>query len=133
MAEKPLDGHPACPCGSGVDYAGCCGRYIDGDGIPDTAETLMRSRYTAFVRCDEAYLLATWHPATRPSRVRLDPGQRWLGLQVRSTRDGGLDNHVGSVEFVVRYKIDGRGHRLHEISRFECIGGRWYYRDGEHL
>ena len=93
----------------------------------------MRSRYCGFVLRDEAYLLATWHPDTRPSRVRFDEQQRWLGLSVRSTEDGGADDTAGTVEFVARFKIIGRGHRLHEISRFERVDGRWYYLDGQHL
>lgn len=93
----------------------------------------MRSRYTAFVLLNEDYLLATWHPDTRPSRVRLDERQRWLGLKVRATAAGGEADTTGTVEFVARFKIDGRGTRLHEVSRFERLQGRWYYRDGEHL
>ena len=93
----------------------------------------MRSRYWGFVLCNEAYLLATWHPDTRPSRVRLDDGQRWLGLSIRSTEAGGSDDDTGTVEFVARFKVDGKGHRLHEVSRFEKIDGRWYYLDGQLL
>ena len=93
----------------------------------------MRSRYCAFVRGDEPYLLATWHPATRPGRVQLDTQARWLGLSIRATEAGGPDDMTGTVEFVARYKIDGKGTRLHEISRFEKIDGRWYYLDGQHL
>ena len=91
----------------------------------------MRSRYTAFALGDEAYLLATWHPRTRPSRVRLNPEQRWIGLSIRDAP--AVDGERGEVEFVARYKVSGRGHRLHERSRFERIDGRWYYLDGDHL
>ena len=122
-----------CPCGSKLEYRRCCGRYLNGGEIPRTAEQLMRSRYSGFVLCDEPYLLATWHPDTRPSRVRLNEQLRWLGLSIRSVEAGGEDDSVGIVEFVARFKVDGRGHRLHEISRFEKIGGRWYYLDGSHL
>lgn len=92
----------------------------------------MRSRYCGFVTRDELYLLATWHPETRPSKVRLDEKQRWLGLSVRATEEGGVNDATGTVEFVARFKVDGKGHRLHEISRFEKIDGRWYYLDGQH-
>lgn len=92
----------------------------------------MRSRYTAFSRGYSDYLLSTWHPATRPSRVRLDPGQRWIGLRVVRTESGGQEDAIGTVEYIARYKEAGRGHRLHEVSYFERIGGRWYYRDGDH-
>ena len=93
----------------------------------------MRSRYTAFVQRDEEYLRATWHPDTRPSRVSFDARQRWLGLRVRATEEGGRGDAGGTVEFVARFKIDGRGHRLHEISRFAQVDGRWFYLDGRHL
>lgn len=122
-----------CPCGAALEYDQCCGRYLNGAEVPKTAEQLMRSRYCGFVLCDEPYLMATWHPDTRPSRVRLDRQERWLGLSIRSTDAGGTDDMTGTVEFVARFKIDGKGHRLHEISRFEKIDGRWYYLDGQHL
>jgi SEC-C motif-containing protein len=93
----------------------------------------MRSRYCAFVLRDELYLKTTWHPDTRPSRVRFDENQRWLGLKICTSEAGGLDDIHGVVEFVARFKIKGKGHRLHEISRFERIDGRWYYRDGQHV
>ncbi len=93
----------------------------------------MRSRYCAFVVCDQAYLLATWHEETRPSKVRFNDKHRWLGLRIRATDGGGEHDLSGVVEYVARYKVDGKGHRLHEVSRFLKSGGRWYYRDGEHL
>ena len=93
----------------------------------------MRSRYAAYVLGDEAYLLATWHPDTRPATLDLTtaPPPRWLGLQVKAHRP--LDAEHATVEFVARYKINGRAHRLHEISRFEKHAGRWVYRDGDLL
>ncbi len=93
----------------------------------------MRSRYSAFARGETDYLLATWHPETRPSRVRLDPGQKWIGLSIKATEAGQQEQGEGTVEFVARFKVAGKGHRLHERSRFEKIDGSWYYLDGEHL
>ena len=134
MARKaPCPDNTICPCGSRLDVGRCCDRFIGGEELPETAEQLMRSRYSAFVLCNEPYLLATWHPDTRPSRVRFDQKQRWLGLQVRAIQAGGVADDTGSVEFVARFKVDGKGHRLHEVSRFERIDGRWYYLDGKHL
>ncbi len=93
----------------------------------------MRSRYSAYVLGDETYLLATWHPDTRPATLDLAtaPRPRWLGLQVMAHRP--LDAEHATVEFVARYKINGRAHRLHETSRFEKLAGRWVYRDGDLL
>lgn len=90
----------------------------------------MRSRYTAFVLRNVAWLLATWHPTTRPSDLNLneEPAPQWLGLQIR--RFEAQDTDYATVEFVARYKVKGRAHRLHEISRFERRDGHWFYRDG---
>ncbi len=90
----------------------------------------MRSRYSAFVREDTATLLATWHPRTRPAALELEPGLRWLGLEVRDHRATGADR--AEVEFVARSRpTTGAAHRLHERSRFLREDGRWYYLDGE--
>ena len=119
----------ACLCGSGTLYAECCGPYHDGTPAP-TPEALMRSRYAAFVLGDIDYLLATWHPSTRPAELALDPKLHWLGLDVRRSRGGSGDSE-GEVEFVARCKLHGKAGRLHEVSRFVCEDGRWYYVDGE--
>lgn len=95
-----------------------------------TAKALIRSRYVAYVLGLESYLLATWHPSTRPAELKLDEGPpRWLGLAIKhhELQD---DNHA-TVEFVARYKIDGRAYRLHETSRFVREEGRWFYIDGD--
>ncbi|HLW05507.1 MAG TPA: YchJ family metal-binding protein [Azoarcus sp.] len=94
------------------------------------AETLMRSRYTAFVLRNEAYLLGTWHPSTRPERLDLaEDTTRWIGLTIRRHESTGPDR--ACVEFVARYRIHGRAHRLHETSRFVREGGQWFYVDGD--
>ena len=92
----------------------------------------MRSRYAAFVVGDAGYLLRTWAPETRPSRVRIDPALRWRSLEVLDT-DGGLLDPTGTVEFVARFERDGERGALHERSRFRRDGGRWRYVDGDHL
>jgi SEC-C motif-containing protein len=122
--------HP-CPCGSNSAYAGCCGRYLDGGEIAPDAEALMRSRYTAYALLREPYLLASWHASTRPVSLDLADGvaTKWLGLEVRSHER--QDDEHAIVEFVARYKVNGRAHRLHEVSRFVREDGRWFYVDGE--
>jgi len=92
----------------------------------------MRSRYSAFVLGLTDYLLASWHPRTRPAVLDAEPpGLRWLGLEVRQHRP--IDAQHATVEFVARSKLGGRAHRLHERSRFEREQGRWYYVDGDLL
>jgi SEC-C motif-containing protein len=95
---------------------------------PD-APTLMRSRYSAYVRGLTDYLLDTWHLSTRPATIEPQPAAlRWLGLEVR--RHQTLDDDHAIVAFVARSKLGGRAHRLLETSRFERVNGRWFYVDG---
>jgi len=117
----------SCPCGA-PDYAACCGRYHGGTLAPDAA-VLMRSRYSAYALKLEAYLLATWHVSTRPAALDLAADNaKWLVLEVKKHTVESADR--ATVEFVARYKIGGRAHRLHEISRFVREEGRWFYVDG---
>ena len=118
-----------CPCGSGRTLAACCGRLHNGEPAVD-AETLMRSRYSAYVLGLEAYLKATWHRDTCPASLELNatPRPQWLGLAVKSHTP--LDAQHATVEFVARYKLNGRAFRLHEVSRFEKVDGQWLYVDG---
>ena len=122
-----------CPCGTGLSYAECCGRLHDGSATATTAEQLMRSRYSAFAVADPAYLLATWHPSTRPPALELDPGIRWVGLDVLRADGGGLLAAEGTVEFRAHSVIDRVAGAQHENSRFVREGGRWYYLDGVSL
>lgn len=90
----------------------------------------MRSRYTAFAAGDEAYLMRSWHPSTRPTEITLDADTRWLHLAVTETRDGGPFHRDGTVRFVAVYR-DGAGRgELREHSRF-VREGRWFYVDGD--
>ena len=120
-----------CPCQSGQTFGNCCELYLAGEQSPATAEALMRSRYTAYVMNDEAYLRQSWHPVFRPVSVSAMPGQKWLGLKIRRVEAGGPEDDTGVVEFVARCKVDGKGHRLHESSRLVREGDRWLYTDGD--
>lgn len=113
-----------CPCGTGVAYDDCCGRFHSGEHAAGTPEELMRSRYTAFVTGDAGYLLHTWHPRTRPEELQLDSDLTWLSLQV-------LDASSDEVEFIARYRGPGGRGFLRERSRFARQGVRWFYVDGK--
>ncbi len=128
MAPFPSE---LCPCGSTILYTQCCGPYHTGAAIAPNAEALMRSRYTAYVLGNADYLKATWHPSRFPPQFHLDdqPHTQWLGLKVKRY-ELSEDSHA-LVEFIARYKINGRAHRLHEVSRFVREGGRWLYLSGE--
>ena len=125
-----MNAKAVCPCGSALVYAACCGPYHAGLLVPPDAEALMRARYSAYVHHLESYLRATWCPDTCPAELGMDamPRPQWLGLEVRTHRV--LDHEHATVEFVARYKLNGRATRLHEISRFTRVDGLWCYVDG---
>jgi SEC-C motif-containing protein len=87
----------------------------------------MRSRYSAFARGEVPYLRRTWHPSTRPRRLRLDPAQQWTGLEVLDVRRGGPVDTEGTVEF----RAHSSAGTLHERSRFVREDGVWLYLDGD--
>jgi len=121
--------HP-CPCGSGYLLSDCCGVYIHQHQHAATAEQLMRSRYTAFVLGESAYLLQTWHASTRPASLGgLD--LRWFHLAIVATEQGKSDDEQGIVSFIASYGQAPTGKRLHERSRFVREDGCWYYVDGD--
>ncbi len=124
-----MDTDTRCPCGSGDTYAACCRRYHDGLPAP-TAETLMRSRFTAFAIGDVGYLRRTWHPDTRPDSLDLDPGQRWVRLDVLGVFGGGLLDSEGTVDFQAHYRRDGVRGVQSEVSTFRREGSAWRYVDG---
>ncbi len=119
----------SCPCGLPEPYEKCCGRLHAGAAAAPSAEALMRSRYSAFVRLDAGYLLRTWHPRTRPATLDLDPGMRWAGLEILDATAGSAFHTTGTVTFRASY----RGGSLHERSRFERVDGAWVYVDGDIL
>ncbi|MEV6399466.1 YchJ family protein [Streptomyces sp. NPDC051907] len=123
-AESP------CPCGLPAPYGECCGRFHSGEASASTAEQLMRSRYCAFAAGDEAYLLRTWHTATRPERLELDPAMHWTGLEIQETTGGSAFHSTGTVTFRARYRHHGKRGALHERSTFERQNGLWVYVDG---
>jgi SEC-C motif-containing protein len=124
QSPQKLVGH-ICPCESGKSYQACCETYHLGSAAP-SAEALMRSRYTAYVLGLEEYLLQTWHPDTRPLTLNLneEPAIKWLGLQVKQVESS---ESTATVNFVARYKINGKAERLCELSQFIRLENRWYY------
>jgi SEC-C motif-containing protein len=132
---KPFVMTDACPCGrqhqkKPLPYGQCCGRWLESESPAPDAESLMRSRYCAFVLEREPYLLKTWHASHRPEHIEFDPGVKWLGLDVRTqTQD---DATHAQVEFVARQKpASDAAVRLHERSRFVREAGAWLYVDGD--
>ncbi|MGV0034619.1 MAG: YchJ family protein [Candidatus Azotimanducaceae bacterium WSBS_2022_MAG_OTU7] len=120
-----------CPGKSDLVYAKCCSALRSGEVIAETARQLMRSRYSAFALGNTGYLVNSWYPDTRPAELTIDANQRWISLKIKCVSHGGADDNIGSVEFIARYKVQGKAHRLQEDSRFRRLDGRWHYLDGE--
>lgn len=142
LMKSMTDLDTRCPCGTGETYGSCCYRYHGqyaetGDLTAPTPEALMRSRFTAFAVADTAYLLASWHPSTRPASLELDETLRWYRLDILGT-SGSVFDSSGTVHFAAYYRsIPGAAPDeqvkgvQEENSRFTKEGGSWFYLDGE--
>lgn len=125
-----------CPCASGNSYDQCCAPYHEGAKQPPTAETLMRSRYSAFAKHNIRYITETHIPGTddfdESEAQDWATTSTWEKLEVIKTFQG-LENHdTGVVEFKAFYSDkDGKHYCHHEISDFKKENGKWYYVDGQ--
>ncbi len=124
-----------CPCGSNQPYSRCCEPLHKGAPAL-TAEQLMRSRYSAYVKVELDYLEETIHPQERAgynadsARVWAEQSA-WDRLEILETTGGGQDDQTGEVEFIAHYAdAKGRKSMHHERARFEKDNGRWYFKDG---
>ena len=129
-----------CPCCSGDDsgktYARCCGPAHSGKRPAATAKALMRSRYSAFALNDEAYLLATHHPSSRPTPAELRAGMTgcvWQGLTIERCKGGTAGEPFGEVTFRARHTENGKPRELEERSQFVFENGRWFYLTGHNF
>ena len=139
-ASKTARAQKDCPCQSGLSYSQCCGRFLEGSAQdnspqkPETAELLMRSRYTAYALGNSSYLLNSWHPDYRPETIELQHSQQnWIGLDIKHTIKGRSQDNTGEVHFVARYKINGKAARLEEHSQFVKRNQQWFYTTGRIL
>jgi len=120
-----------CFCGSNLNYKDCCEPFHKALQFAPTAETLMRSRYSAYVLQNANYLLATWHKSTRPKELDFSQETlQWQKLEILHTKKGGRTDDKGKVEFNAFYLQDGQTRLMHEISRFKKLAGKWFYVDG---
>lgn len=128
-----MNSNKLCLCGSGLDYADCCGVYHSGAKIAATAEALMRSRFAAYAMANTAYIQQTWHGSTRPTEEKLNFGGaaiEWRKLEIIQVKKGTVGDTKGTVEFKAYYQQNDAENVLHEASRFTKNNGRWFYVDG---
>ena len=124
-----------CPCESGNDYSKCCEPFHKGADQAATAEQLMRSRYSAFVKGEVDYIYDSHNPDTR-GEVNKDEirtwseNSEWQGLDILDVQKGGAEDEVGRVEFVAHYAVDDEDLDHQEVADFVKKDGRWYFHDG---
>ena len=120
-----------CPCQSGLLFTDCCEPFLTNKEKPDTAEALMRSRYTAYTRADWKYVFKTWHKSTRPTlpSLRSSGSAKWLVLKIVSCHKGKLSDVEGQVEFIASYKNGEEIAQIKEHSQFVREKGKWMYVD----
>jgi SEC-C motif-containing protein len=124
-----------CPCGSGASYSECCEKFISGSQPAQTAEQLMRARYSAYVNCEMDFVFASTHPDHRTGYDHAGTKQwaenaQWEGLEIVATQKGGVDDSVGEVEFIARFSEKGVARVHHEDGQFKRKEGTWYFTDG---
>lgn len=117
-----------CPCQSAKPFKVCCQPLVEQKSQAKSPQALMRSRFSAYATGNEQYLLASWHPATRPDSVDMNHALEWLNLEIIRFKTEG---DQGLVEFKATYRDGQHIGVLHEISRFIQEQGNWYYKDGK--
>ncbi|GAA0820263.1 YchJ family protein [Colwellia asteriadis] len=118
-----------CPCGSKSLLIDCCQPYINGDKKPESAEQLMRSRFSAYALCNATYIFNTYAAKSQVDNSIEDIKQwakacKWLALEVHQTTKS-------TVEFSAYYIHDDTLCELREHSNFVIEQGTWRYLDGD--
>jgi SEC-C motif-containing protein len=126
-----------CNCGSNIEFSSCCEPLLDGSVLPETAEQLMRSRYTAYTMANVRYLEKTLAPESASdfdavSTLRWAQSSKWINLQILSTKKGQASDKRGTVEFIATYEQDGQRLEHHEVSEFrKAKNGQWLFVTGD--
>lgn len=124
-----------CPCGSGSAYSECCEPIIKGSQPAETAEKLMRARYSAYVGVEMDFVFETTHPDQRgdydhKGTREWAENSGWQGLEIISTRNGGTKDSTGEVEFIARFLEKETPREHHELAKFKRENGLWLFTDG---
>ncbi|MHB8056865.1 MAG: YchJ family protein [Desulfuromonadaceae bacterium] len=124
-----------CPCGSGAPYSECCELIISGKQSADTAEQLMRARYSAYVLAKMDFIFESTHPDHREGYDHAGTKEwaetaEWQGLEIISTKKGGAEDSAGEVEFIANFVEKGEKREHHEAGQFKRKDGHWYFTEG---
>ncbi len=126
----------SCPCGSGKSYSDCCEPVITGERPAETAEQLMRARYSAYVGVKTEFIFNSTHPDHRKGydhegTREWAENSEWLRLEIVETRQGGMDDDTGEVEFIASFREKGLSRSHHECAQFTRDKGCWFFTDGK--
>ncbi len=126
-----------CPCQSGVNFDRCCEPIINGLRQAETAEQLMRARYTAHTQVQMDFIAKTHDPKTKKNVDLKDSrdwaeSTKWMGLEIIKTNQGGPDDEFGTVEFKASFETNDGLQFHHELSEFRNRDGAWFYSDSTH-
>jgi SEC-C motif domain protein len=126
-----------CPCTSGKQYDDCCQPFLSGKARPESAEALMRSRYSAYAMGEIEYLLKTIPLIDRKHfdmRAAKEWSQQseWTGLEILSTKES-ANGTKATIEFKAKFKVNDEEHVHAERAYFEKTQGRWFFLDGKLL
>jgi len=125
-----------CPCGSGLEYSECCEPYIKGEKDIETAEALLRARYSAHALSEVEFIYNSVHADKKNEHSikgieKWASESKWLGLNILNTEKGQPDDNEGIIEFQVKYNYKFETFNHHEISYFKKDEGKWFFYDGE--
>lgn len=122
-----------CPCCSGKTYENCCQPFHLGKENAPTAETLMRSRFSAFAIPNGLYLMETTLPAKRKLQ-NIEDLQGWGEINKWTKLEIIRTPNINQVEFKAFYTDENRKPQVHhELSTFRKVNEKWYYVSGEFL
>ncbi len=121
-----------CPCQSGNEFSKCCLPFLEGTALPETAEQLMRSRYSAYATKHVDYLKETLWPRFQKGFNPLEVAEyasqtQWIGLEILATEKGHAEDAKGTVLFCAKYIARGEFGEQRELSLFKKRKGRWFY------
>ena len=125
-----------CPCNSGLTYGECCGPILDGTKKAETAEALMRARYSAYATEHVAFLRDSAVKAVQDefdeqASTTWSRAAQWHSMEIIRTEKGQKDDTTGVVEFRATYTANGEFCNHHEVSTFVKEADGWKFEDGE--
>ncbi len=132
-----------CPCRTldqqnKLSYEACCAPYVTGKKKAPTAESLMRSRYSAYAvknidYIDQTQVTLPGESFDKEEALKWADSSEWMGLEIKSTKKGEATDNTGIVEFIAHYKDKASGTELrhHETSLFQREGGDWRFKEGQ--